>query len=543
MKLGDSNLITISIVAGAVLSLTVPTKSQTPAAKDDFDEFPVPVGSKDRDFIVKFKGEIISWRKISQLLRQHNITVPQEKHLFAAVLKQKSSSAQSCRGRCFLDERKTPYKTCFCDKACKAFSDCCLDFHTRCGQTGNGASLQNVTCGEVNIHSWSGVIMKNSCSLHNRSTNDCGTVRQLNMTLQKELPVFDWANNVTYRSIACARCNSEGNFSFWGLDISCQYSTGSIGTPVNITAVKRFLMEHPDCSWKYAPRHLNQRHKSKSCVLPDTQCASNQLPVLSVVRKLCSLYSMVFSVNKKLTYRNPHCAVCYPGGRLLQRRDSNGHFPPLSILLDVSANILDPIQEPDPPSPTLITEPSVQNLTSQVLNCSTTNCTVTFGGFTCETFTSTKNKSTQMSFFSLNESHGIMLVGQKQIVYNKNGLTRQGNTVYIVCPEQQVGHGGHGGQVDKDPSWHHSAVLTYITFTGTVLSIVSLCFLLSVYLSFKELRNLPGKCLINLCLAMLCYQVIFLGAAKSKEVDTLCKAVAIFLHFFLLATFSWYHGV
>ncbi len=378
--------------------------------------------------------------------------------------------------------------------------------------------------------------MKSSCGVHNdQSTNDCKTVHRLNMTLHTELPVFDWSDNVTYRSIACTRYNSEGNFSFWGLDISCKFSSGSISTPVNITAVKRFLKGHPDCSWKYSPRNLNQRYEG--CVLPDTQCASKQLPVLSVVRQLCSSYSMVFSVNNKLAYRNPHCALCNPDGRpLAQTFLGAGILPPLSILLDVSTNILNK-EEPKNQLPTLIAGSLVQgyNLTAQVFNCTsnTTNCIVTFGDYTCENFTSKKNQSTQIRF-DQNKSHAIMR--QKHILHRKNAVTLQANTVYIVCPEQQT---RHGGQVDKDPSWHDSAVLIYITFTGTLLSIVSLCFLLSVYLSFKELRNLPGKCLINLCLALLCYQAIFLGAAKSKEVDILCKAVAIFVHFFLLAAFSW----
>ena len=379
--------------------------------------------------------------------------------------------------------------------------------------------------------------MKHSCILHNgQSTNDCQTVQQLNMTLQNEVPVFEGAQNATYRNIACARCNNEGNFSFWGLDISCKKSTGSIGTPVNTAAVKSFLTGHPDCSWKYAPRNPNQRLKSKDCILQDTKCAAIQLPVVSAVRELCSLYSMVFSVNNEL-FRNPHCALCHPDGRPLLPSGSIPpvHVPPLSILLDVSANIPDPIQETNNPPPKLIAGPSVHNLTSEVLNCSTANCTLVFGSYPCKNLTSTKKQSTEMRFV-LNKSHTIMLIGEKQIQFEKNAVTLQGNTIYIVCPTQQS---RHGGQVVKDSSWHDSAVLIYLTFSGALLSIVSLCCLLSVYLSFKELRNLPGKCLINLSLALLSYQAIFLGAAKSKEFDALCKAVAIFLHFFLLSAFSW----
>ena len=132
---------------------------------------------------------------------------------------------------------------------------------------------------------------------------------------------------------------------------------------------------------------------------------------------------------------------------------------------------------------------------------------------------------------SLNKSR-VMLIRSKENSFDKNDIDLKGNTAYILCPAKEV------DLADKETK-HGSTILTYITFVGTSLSIISLCFLLSVYLSFKELRNLPGKCLINLSLALLCYQSVFLGAAKSTEVDPLCKAVAIFLHFFILAAFSW----
>ena len=87
------------------------------------------VGSNDADFVVKFKGEIFSWKNLTDQPRQHNITIPQESDVLAEVLQQKDSSDQSCQGRCFTDERSAE-KSCYCDKACKRFSDCCLDFHT-----------------------------------------------------------------------------------------------------------------------------------------------------------------------------------------------------------------------------------------------------------------------------------------------------------------------------------------------------------------------------------------------------------------------------
>ena len=292
-------------------------------------------------------------------------------------------------------------------------------------------------------------------------------------------------------------------------------------------------------------------------MLHDAPCASNSNHprVLSVVKELCSLYSMVFSADYGLTYRNPHCALCNPDGRSLGTGQSL--VPPMSILLDVSSSIPDPKDSnsnfispfkrsttpaPKDPPQMLIMAPLVQdyNLTSQVLNCSsnTSSCTVNFPRYYCENFTLVKNRSKEMTFY-LNKSHDVILISQKQFLQEKNAMTLQGNSVYILCPENQIEHSGHAGQVQKEPKWNDSAVLIYVTFTGTLLSIISLCFLLCVYLCFKELRNLPGKCLISLSVALLCYQAVLLGGAKSQEVDTLCKAVAILLHFFLLTAFSW----
>ena len=396
-----------------------------------------------------------------------------------------------------------------------------------------------MTCGDVNDPSLArGVIMKSSCSLplNNQTADECQTVQQLNMALQQEMPVFDWNNNVTYRSVACARCNFiEGNLSFWGVNIKCPRSMKHLQNTVtalsqNITAVKKFVREHvANCSWKYAPLPFpNQLFNS--CVVQDSVCSSNQLPVMSVVRELCSSYSMVFSVvnefKKLVYYRNPHCALCNPEGRLKYKEnfdvsEGNPITPPLSILFDVSSNILAEYSQS-----AFFEEEAVTG--SNVYNCSSfmNNCTVTFGGKACVFLTSTINQTTRML---LNTSR-VKVLTPKQLLLDKSAIKPKENTVVLLCPNNQT---------VKYEQYGYFVVVSYITFIGTLLSIISLCFLLGVYLSFKELRNLPGKCLISLSWALLCYQVTFLFAEKSKDVEALCKAVAICIHFFILSAFSW----
>ena len=408
----------------------------------------------------------------------------------------------------------------------------------RCGQTanvyGDVVSLSKMTCGDVNNPLWTrGVVMKSSCKLplNNQNTNKCQTVQQLNMALQQEMPVFDWSNNVTYRSVTCARCNNGEKISYWGLKIRC---TIALQPPQqNISAIKRFLKEHEDCSWWYAA-FTSLQQRVKFCVVHDSVCDSNQLPVMSVIRELCSAYSMPMpNAGETCSYRNPHCALCNPNGRRISNKevDTGGApGPPLSILFDMGSNFLhkEALQTAQPPTQMYNQTLQSYNLSSQVANCSSNmkNCTAIFGGKVCVLLTSPMNQTAQMF---LNTS-GVKVLTPKQLLLDKSAMKPKKNILFFLCPD---------GETIKYEQHEFSAVHSYITFTGTILSVISLCFLLGVYLSFKELRNLPGKCLISLSWALLCYQVLFLFVEKPKEVEAFCKAVAICIHFFILAAFSW----
>ena len=378
--------------------------------------------------------------------------------------------------------------------------------------------------------------MKSSCSLQPKSQdkNECQTIQDLNMTLEKELPVFDINNNVTYRSIACAKCNNAGNLSFWGLEIANCRSPSLESLQANVTAIKRFLKENDQCSWRYVPLS-NLKQPYKRCIPQDMVCASNQLPVMSVIRKLCSSYSMpiIIAGLNTLSFRNPHCAICQPNERKngdasiaevsLESFDVLG--APLSILFDLSSSVLDHekvIQKAQPPSANY-----QDNLTSS-FNCSSSeaNCTVIYGGEVCTLLTSPINRAIPIP---LNSSR-VTVFASRVLQNQEKEMRLNGSVFYLVCPDNQN---------PKDLEREASTTLGQITFAGTIVSIVSNCFLLVVYLSFKQLRNLPGKCLISFLSAMLCNHIIFLCAAKFQQVEFYCKAIAICLHFFVLASFWW----
>ncbi|XP_009204232.1 adhesion G-protein coupled receptor G6 isoform X3 [Papio anubis] len=88
----------------------------------------------------------------------------------------------------------------------------------------------------------------------------------------------------------------------------------------------------------------------------------------------------------------------------------------------------------------------------------------------------------------------------------------------------------------------NTKVLTFISYIGCGISAIFSAATLLTYVAFEKLRrDYPSKILMNLSAALLFLNLLFLldGWITSFNVDGLCIAVAVLLHFFLLATFTW----
>ncbi|RVE63797.1 hypothetical protein OJAV_G00139860 [Oryzias javanicus] len=88
-----------------------------------------------------------------------------------------------------------------------------------------------------------------------------------------------------------------------------------------------------------------------------------------------------------------------------------------------------------------------------------------------------------------------------------------------------------------------NTILTFITYIGCGISAIFLAFTLLTYLLFEKLRkDIPSKILIHLCFALLLLNLVFLvdaWLALYTDAVGLCISTAWFLHYFLLASFTW----
>ncbi|XP_076146172.1 uncharacterized protein adgrg2a isoform X2 [Alosa pseudoharengus] len=88
-----------------------------------------------------------------------------------------------------------------------------------------------------------------------------------------------------------------------------------------------------------------------------------------------------------------------------------------------------------------------------------------------------------------------------------------------------------------------ATILSFITYIGCGVSAIFLAITLLTYISFEKLRrDIPSKILIQLCFALLLLNLGFLldsWLALYPDAVGLCISTAFFLHYFLLASFTW----
>ncbi|KAK5903031.1 hypothetical protein CgunFtcFv8_006845 [Champsocephalus gunnari] len=97
-----------------------------------------------------------------------------------------------------------------------------------------------------------------------------------------------------------------------------------------------------------------------------------------------------------------------------------------------------------------------------------------------------------------------------------------------------------GAAAFTDPQ--NNRILTFITYIGCGISAIFSAATLLTYVAFEKLRrDYPSKILMNLSTSLLFLNLVFLldGWLASLQPDWLCLCVAVFLHYFLLTTFTW----
>ncbi|XP_078374510.1 adhesion G protein-coupled receptor L4-like [Oculina patagonica] len=328
--------------------------------------------------------------------------------------------------------------------------------------------------------------------------------------LLRNLPVFDEDSEEHYRNVFCAKCNG---------------------------ATQKCIPKFQDC-------HYISPNSKKNGSYCQTECLRYAFPVCS----------------QNIRFRNPQCALC--NGFKLNDQDSGCEFddygttPSLTILFDFTSTSKYIVHVKD-------WKNDVFKNTEKEFSCQTDEVFDPFVG-NCKKIVSTRSQATN------NTSDDDHLQGKHNesqnwnanctvIAFNKTDFVQLSNGSIYLKPHNKLYNNmtymlrdsklllcvnfsrnfsrteKEGGKqtITKTP-----ALLQLLSAIGCIVSMVSLVLLLITYIVFAELRNLPGKIIINLALSLLLYQSLFLSAVKTDDQDT-CLAIAVLLHFFVLSSFTW----
>ncbi|XP_062380304.1 adhesion G-protein coupled receptor G4 [Sardina pilchardus] len=153
-----------------------------------------------------------------------------------------------------------------------------------------------------------------------------------------------------------------------------------------------------------------------------------------------------------------------------------------------------------------------------------------------ETFFPQNNTARPRIQFQFYDSGGGGWESQGCVIRRTNGLQ-------TTCQCNHLTHFGVLLDVSKAPiSELDEKILVVISYVGCGLSSIFLGVTLLTYLAFEKLRqDYPSKILINLCVALLGLNLVFLVNSWLASFGSrgLCVGVGAMQHFFVLASFTW----
>jgi hypothetical protein len=152
---------------------------------------------------------------------------------------------------------------------------------------------------------------------------------------------------------------------------------------------------------------------------------------------------------------------------------------------------------------------------------------------------SVKNDTNCTTAISLNSSQ-YSLIGDNLLLTDTRRLLQPSdyfvaNSILYICNESQYGRWIK--QVDN--RWTYNKLTVVLSVVGSGILIIACLSILLVYSFFKDLRNLPGKCIMSYVFSVAAtHLLVIFGPGQTEQRDT-CIAMGVFLHYFILCQFTW----
>ena len=354
-----------------------------------------------------------------------------------------------------------------------------------------------------------------------------------NPDLYESTPFVEGNDNKTYRNMECALCNAIRNWTIWHTSLSCPNST---------LILTQERLNSNNFSFSYKERELIRNTCEVKMNPPNNARVFECRIVLECQNKTnpdyvkCIFYKQqLYSWTRPVIVRNPHCARCMGTPfiflSLMKQFFGGGGKKSLAILFDFSkASQIYGAEETDQTH--ICPKGELYDFQQNSCRKRLENEIIPTRNWTCEFQNETfPNSSTHIVVY---ENSSIFVRSHRQLYEPKNYYWYKANV--IVC-------GNFTKQFSKlteSPKVRlYSKAEFNLTVVGYTLSVLALLLVLLTYSIFNELRTLPGKITMNLSVALLLSQVVFLVDMYEEFSGGHCRAVSVILHYLYLSSFCW----
>ena len=475
-------------------------------------------------------------------------------------------------------------KTCHCDVNCGAYGDCCADKPPCSEESEIEIKNKAFQCQSTSLNVECSVDRKEafwmvSLCPENWLTDETESTIEANIWVEANCnqgstnlpPVSDLATGMVYRNEYCAVCNGVESIVPWSFTLQCSAKLhNDILFFNNVTLTQKVIEEEcKPCSFA-APENFSlsssglsspqprpcQPHISTCSVQVDLSSPQWDQGQYDEAVEQCGTgpYSLVkINQSEMLPYRNQYCAVCNGISSqtlscfIKDSENGNDDSPlstsgsPFGIVLVFSGDgnvFVD--------SKIVKTTISVTCAAGEVFDPILNQCRLSIcpqgyalNGGRCRM---DLNETGCSGFIALNDSEyenfGNGSIGYNGEVKHIEYYDSKGRP--LICLSQN-------GRINitvnfTEQSYTYPTGYIALSYTAYSLSILGSGLILLTYSIFKKLRTVPGKTLINLAAAILLTDLFLLfqkPILMQFSDKNLCAAVAIIVHMFFLAQFSW----
>ncbi|CAH1404570.1 unnamed protein product [Nezara viridula] len=425
-------------------------------------------------------------------------------------------------------------RNCLCDENCVTYGDCCPDSpHFELQQQRRGA----ISFHCENLRQYGGIYMRTTCPPEWAEPNIRAACENASDNVSDPIagiPATHPQSGITYRNLFCAICHQVTikELDFWHPRIECA------GIPLKMNQnVSELIYFHEENKYwginfegRYHPCSIDPTPPNatetliRRCI-PDVikTCAVNWTN--AEVRTSCEAYTSIVYFGDNV-YRNPHCGICnsvpvqmLQCNRLLFRGGFDKHFSlsAFSVLFDLSGG---------PPG---MTQPCDED---QLYDPFYKKCRNVLQEFQTPKY----NRATDVSLKC------------KKFVLQQDDYLVDDNFVYVSKYRKRFREGEFNIYEDGRLEICADKIgimlvekfdpyMGYITFAGLGVSIIFLLLHLAAFCLVPDLRNLSGKNMASLCVALLIAYTSFVAGRFFK--GNVCLVIAVLTFYSFLASFTW----